>query len=407
LAFSCFFGKHSREKSPEKRYYTGGIVYAVEGLSCMKKIFRKLSKNKWMHFIAWSIFLIYEILLVGIAYGAFGHPVTYALHYSIVILYFYFMSEFGLTWAFRSSRSANSRLPIVLILSFLVYLIARYMAGTFLQYFGFVNPTPKITIDQSVILKDLYRYVYFSAFSMVYFFTRKYIAERKRARELEEQRLNALLRQEQISNALIKAENDYLRAQINPHFLFNTLNFVHNTIYERPGDASSAVILLSDIMRYAVETSNMDGTIKIEDEEKQLIKLLSLYSLRINKEPNIDLIIEETVKELCILPLLLLTLLENIFKHGNLVRKSARARMEIFLENDVLVITTQNLINSKPDKSGTHNGMLNLRERITNAYGKNGSIAYGELTSRFFTVVINIALKAITPEHPGSPKLYT
>lgn len=340
--------------------------------------------------MAWSIFIFYEVVLVGVAYGAFGHPVTYFLHYLVVILYFYSLSEIGLPWATRSNKLVQFRIFLLFTMSFVVYILARHFVDLLLQHNGMLESFPLVKINRASILKDFYRFVYFSAFALVYFYTRNFIIERKRVRDLEEQRLMSLIEQDKTAKALMRAENDFLRAQINPHFLFNTLNFIHNNISSNPQDASEGILLLSDIMRYAIDNPNVDGMVKIADEVDQLFKLLKLYRLKAGKDPNIDLIVEKSAQEIWIPPLILLTLMENVFKHGNLARPNERARMEIYQECNQLMVNTHNLINRKPNKTGTNTGMRNLRERIENTYGFKASMEFGELTREYFSVLICI-----------------
>ena len=379
----------------DEKSYTGGHYSSLEPINCMKKILSKWLIQYWIHVIAWISLMLYETVLVGIAFGAFGHPVTYLAHYSINILYFYFITLVGLPWATSRSKQISFRIPVLFLMIFCLYVLIQYTVDSILISNQIITHIDHVFLDKSAVLKAAYRYIYFAAFAVAYFFMQNYIIEKKRASELETERLKGLIKEEQISRLLEKAKNDFLRAQINPHFLFNTLNFIYNSVHDNPDEAGEAILILSEIMRYAVEGQfTPESDILLSDELGQIEKLLYLYQLR-TRQSNINLVINSEVSTLRLIPLILLTLMENIFKHANLGRSANPAQMIIAIENAILQITTSNLINHTERKNGTNIGLQNIRDRLKNAYGSSVSFISGTNAEGYFVVNIRIPLHVI------------
>jgi len=123
-------------------------------------------------------------------------------------------------------------------------------------------------------------------------------------------------------------------------------------------------------MRFAIDADKMGELISIGDELEQVNNLIFLARLRKDEAADFRLIYEEQIRQILIIPLVLLTLTENIFKHGNL-NKGQYASLSIYVSEDLLRIETDNQSN-RTEKSGSHGtGLANIEKRLKYAYGEN------------------------------------
>lgn len=106
-----------------------------------------------------------------------------------------------------------------------------------------------------------------------------------------------------------------LKAQINPHFFFNTLNNIYSLVYKKSDDAPAALLKLSEIMRYMLYETKAD-TVPLEKELVHLENYLELEKLRLKESSFVSFKIKGDPSGYMIPPMLLLTFVENAFKHG-------------------------------------------------------------------------------------------
>ncbi|OWK70582.1 sensor histidine kinase [Pedobacter sp. AJM] len=360
----------------------------------MKKFIIKSVRKYRIHLLAWSAFITYEVLLIGLRYGVFGHPLTYAAHYGIIIAYFYAVSDKALPWSLASKRLIIIRLPLAMVVLFCAYVLLNYAVDTILVANGIVKHLKKVVLDRNFILDDLYRSLYFTGFATAYYFLKTYFNEKKHTSFLEEQRLLGLIKEEKMAKTLAKAQNDFLRAQINPHFLFNTLNYVYNNINRNPEQARDAVITLSDIMRFAID-SGEDELIALGEEMHQVRQLRDLHQARMDFRDFIDIYIDEDAVDVRFVPLVLLSLMENIFKHGHLSVAEHPALLAVYMDENKLHIHSDNLVDTSGKKDGTHNGIKNIHSRLIAAYGDAVDFSYGLNPEGHYIVSIVIPLHHI------------
>ena len=333
-----------------------------------------LEKN-WPHIAIWLGFILYETLVVGLVFGVFGDPLTYAAHYALIIIFFYTLALRSFPWAMSNTENAWWKFPLILTFSVSIFIVLSFITDKSLQSLKLIQ-AENLNFGRDYILRTLYRCVYFVGFSATYYFLRTFISERKKNQDLERQRLEAQIREEiygreleKAKNDTLKAQNDFLKAQINPHFLFNTLDYIYHTIRSDAEHAAEAVITLSEMMRYAIDASDEKDCIILGDEISQVRKFISLYQLRKNNELKIITDFDEKISDLNFLPLVLLTLVENIFKHGSLSVHSGETLISAKLTDGRLIIYTKNPLKINARTSGSQNGLKNIEQRLKFKYG--------------------------------------
>jgi two-component system, LytTR family, sensor kinase len=126
---------------------------------------------------------------------------------------------------------------------------------------------------------------------------------------------NKDLRQKDLEIQSRQSELSFLRSQINPHFLFNSLNNIYALVYQGSGQALTAIAGLSDLLRYMLYDTT--EKVPLEKELDYILKYIELQKLRFDHPIRVDVLVEGNVSEVNIAPLLFIPFVENAFKHGD------------------------------------------------------------------------------------------
>lgn len=174
---------------------------------------------------------------------------------------------------------------------------------------------------------------------------------------------------EELERQNLRAELDYLKVQINPHFFMNTLNNIHALVDIDGEKAKETIIELSKIMRYVFYETDK-SLVPLSQEVRFLENYISLMSIRYSGDVRIENIYPESLPEGRIPPLMLSTLVENAFKHGISYRQDSFIRSEISVQGERLLYTVSNSRqDSAPAGQGSGVGLDNLRKRLALLYG--------------------------------------
>lgn len=171
-------------------------------------------------------------------------------------------------------------------------------------------------------------------------------------------------------NEQLKTENSLLKSQVNPHFLFNTLNNLYGLILQKNTEKAAEITLkLSDLMRYVLESSKTEK-VSLKKEIQFLQDYLSLEKIRLAQQANIRLEVSGFDNDVLVAPLLFIPLVENAFKHGlQTLSDNSFAHFSLSIQGNELFFEAQNSVGktlSNQPKSGT--GLNNLRKRLELMY---------------------------------------
>lgn len=176
-------------------------------------------------------------------------------------------------------------------------------------------------------------------------------------------------RRKEIEHEKLAAELNFLKAQINPHFLFNTLNNLYYLAYTKSENTTEVVAKLSQMMRYMIYDSNHPEVL-LNKEIEYMQNYISLERLRLNNQIPIKFDVQGNPDNLRIVPLIFITFLENAFKHGvNNNNPNAWVNVTIQLQDRQCIYTVENSLVEKPDsteKSGI--GLRNVKRRLELSY---------------------------------------
>jgi LytS/YehU family sensor histidine kinase len=180
-----------------------------------------------------------------------------------------------------------------------------------------------------------------------------------------------------LENEKLIAELAFLKSQINPHFLFNSLNNIYSLTYQKSDKASEAVMKLSEIMRYMLQESN-EPTVKLSREIRYLENYIELQKLRFKSKAYIDFIITGDIAEQSIAPLILIAFVENAFKHGDVSDASSPIRIRIEIANNILQFELWNKKSGQNKDETSGIGLNNVRRRLELLYTQRYTLSINE-----------------------------
>ena len=255
----------------------------------------------------------------------------------------------------------------------IVYLINFYLCVPFLWFrhrfwlFGLVNAMLIIACNSHIIynninsLPDVYRAGYSSLLIISLLVNLMAIGIALSIRYV--------MRQSEKKQKKVEAELAWLKNQINPHFLFNTLNNISSLAQIDGDETQEAIMQLSDLLRYAMYETNKPK-VPLEGEVEFMRNYIELMKLRCNEMTEIssEFIVHNSKIEIA--PLLFISLIENAFKHGMNSNAPATIDISMVQTDSTLVFTCDNTNNPKPskDRSGSGIGLENTRRRLNLIY---------------------------------------
>ena len=175
-----------------------------------------------------------------------------------------------------------------------------------------------------------------------------------------------------LENINLNTEINFLKSQINPHFLFNTLNGIYSLAHNQSPQTETAILKLSDIMRYVLYES---GTEKVElsKDIQYISNYIDLQRLRLSSKVTIQYEVKGNFAGHYIAPLLLISFIENAFKHGISYANSSFIQIEISLVEETLTLFVENPV-IKNDSFEGGMGLKNARRRLELLYPGNHSL---------------------------------
>ena len=185
--------------------------------------------------------------------------------------------------------------------------------------------------------------------------------------------------QRELERERAEAELSNLKSQLNPHFLFNTLNNLYSLIAFSPEKAQEAVHDLSRLLRYVLYESNQP-LVPIEKDLDFLRNYIELMRIRLPRHVDLQTDIEAATPGVMIAPLLFISLVENAFKHGVSNSQSSFIQITIQQAGDTVSCSIRNSYFPKTagDKSGSGIGLSNLEKRLSLLYPECYHLAYGK-----------------------------
>lgn len=257
-----------------------------------------------------------------------------------------------------------SFLIVIVILRMYVNHVLLYLHFSHNKFYSFTNPSNFSFVLVTQLLA--------SAFGVLLRITLNY--------------LTLLQHQEKLKVQQLQSELNLLKSQVQPHFLFNTLNNIYYLAHTKSEKTKDMIAKLSEMMRYFLEEVPKEKVLL--STEIQFIKdYICLEKIRIPYEAQIDFCIKDINENVLVPPMLLMPLVENVFKHGiDKVKNHNRALLDLSVKAKKLRFEVSNDIqNIKYEKKGI--GLQNLRKRLDLLYGENYILENKEVDGKFKAVL--------------------
>ncbi|CDF79379.1 signal transduction histidine kinase [Formosa agariphila KMM 3901] len=195
--------------------------------------------------------------------------------------------------------------------------------------------------------------------------------------------------QKEVESQKSSAELHFLKNQLSPHFLFNSLNSIYSLTSKKSNDAPEAVIMLSELMRYMLYQADNEF-VMLNDELDYIQNYLKLQRLRIANNRDVTLLIRGGISQQKIRPLLLIAFIENAFKYGTDFKGNTLVRIEIIVNANELNFKCVNLIgNRKQDPENSGIGLQNTKDRLQLLYPNLHTLKIDTVDSQY---IVNLNL---------------
>jgi two-component system, LytTR family, sensor kinase len=317
------------------------------------------------HILAWAAFIFYEVSLVTLINPNRTALWEWIIWYCLNISLFYFFAHVILRLTLKYHKLIL--LPILVPIIVAAYVSLQF--GLEISINPFRDEPRAFTPDKLWVLRIIWRCVYFMSFSTAYWFVRQTIKNQKRISQMELERLQAEREKAELEKGLIRSQNALLQAQISPHLLFNTLNFIYNSVQDVSPKASNGVLLLSEVMHYALRRVHEDGKTDLQHEVEHIEKYIALNQLRFNYPLHLQMKCSGQLQGR-IPPLLLLTFVENTFKHGDLTDPAQAAYISVSHHQGYFHFRTSNKKRKHHGGRGYGIGIQNAKTRLREYYSE-------------------------------------
>ena len=181
------------------------------------------------------------------------------------------------------------------------------------------------------------------------------------------------LRLAKLEHENLEQQLEYLRYQINPHFFMNTLNNIHALVDIDPEQAKGTILELSKMMRFVLYEGNKQS-VPLSRELEFIRHYVALMQLRYTEKVKIVLNMPQEVPDRQTPPLILVTFIENAFKHGITYQRESFVEVSVAVEGDMLRFDCRNSKAGQPNKEKGGVGLANVRKRLNLLYDQNYSL---------------------------------
>lgn len=177
----------------------------------------------------------------------------------------------------------------------------------------------------------------------------------------------------------IRMEMLHLKSQVSPHFFFNTLNNLYGLVEKNPQKAKTLILKLSDLMRYSLYEGQND-LVSLTEEVQFIRNYIDLHQDRYHKRTKVEFEVDLVDEGVKIMPLILILLVENAFKHGvEKLRNDAKVYMKLSADQEKIVFRIENNFDVEDNteaKSGI--GLQNLKRRLEIGYPRRYKLDLSE-----------------------------
>lgn len=336
----------------------------------------KISQSYWLHFLFWFVYLIFELGLFFIVYDLLGVPYAFDKPFitffllRFALLFFLFYIPIALSYKYFLAQKK--------IFIYLILCVAMVWVSSIFHIY--IYKYSQLAGYSSIELRHaIPGYTLFIA--MVTFF--------KLAKDfyihLQKEKME---KQHRIEQELI-----FLKAQVSPHFLFNTMNNLYGLAVVKSDNLPHLMLKLSNLLRYSLYDTNQKY-VGLEKEINYIKNYVELERIRMKANAQIHLDFQEdNIQDIFIAPIILITFVENVFKHSkSLIDKPIVAHISLKLENEQIVFRCANNFLPKATKENKGIGLENVRKRLNYLYADEHHLSI-TTENECFEVLLHLKIK--------------
>lgn len=285
---------------------------------------------------------------------------------------------------------AGRLIVMALLCSFgISFVVITAMLTSILPFFwsGFSSPEKLLENDTTIATElakmGVSNFAVTQLYAVSWIFIYIGITTNRRMRETELHNLK-------LANSLKAAQLSSLASQINPHFLFNSLNNIRFMIHENPNYADNTITALSEILRYSLESERKDKVL-LKQEMAVVKRYLEVVSLQLEDRLQLELNVPETLLACQVPPMALHLLVENAVKHGmEHLKVSGVLTIAARDQSDSLLLTVSNPMaaNTSAPERNTGTGLANIEQRLRLLYGDAATLVVDKDARAFCVTLI-------------------
>ncbi len=350
-------------------------------------------------------------LLVWLVYCAFNYGVYTFTNPNITFLKVVFTNiPFCLAFymvIYCLGLNLNRKILWAIATFFIVFIVMGSIGYAYMYvYMPKVGVKLYSTTDINYFYQEAtFGYIKYFSFAALYFYILQYLKKEKQIYLLEEDKLklekqkiqneleNEILKQQELLSQQEKLQYEYafLRAQVNPHFLHNTLNVLFSQALNVSPELADNILKLSSIMRYSLENlEQANGKVPVEKELEQLRTLIEINNLRFGNTKTVIYDVEGEIANQTVPPLSLITIVENAFKYGDLKDPLNPLQIKIVLKpNEVYFYCKNKKKANYVQFSSLNIGITNLSKRLDVVF-KNKYIMVAKNEDDFYVFELTV-----------------
>lgn len=339
------------------------------------------------HSVGWFFYICYEVITIRVTTKHFPPLFESVIFYIFNIGFFYFHADILLKFSFSRFRNGYLVVACLILPEILIYFFLKYELDNILTSHPYSHFQHN-HITSNYVFTNVWRGVLFVGLSTACYSIRSDLRLRQKNLLIETQQLKTLTRNLELENKVISIENAYLQSQISPHLLYNSLNFIYSSIYLMSETAGRGIMLLSELMRYSLVGAKETRTVLLAEEWREMEKLIELCRLRFGKEFFVSCRHSGKMAGIRIIPLVLITLVENMLKHGDVGEKKFPAKIRMEINDHEIFFNTFN----KKRQTNLHPkgglGLQNIEKRLANYYRDRFRLVIADKPDSFLVTLI-------------------
>jgi two-component system, LytTR family, sensor kinase len=212
--------------------------------------------------------------------------------------------------------------------------------------------------DLGVILHDVGNPL---PFAFAFYYAEKITLQQQAQREIEQENFK-------LEQSIIDTQLNNLKNQINPDFLFRKLDYFYQESLPHSASLSKGISLLSDMMHYAIDDDDEDGKVLLDKEIQHIRNFIEINQLRFDGRLKVIFEVVGETEYLKIMPLVLITFVENAFKYGELNDANNPLKIDLKIEGNQLTFSTYNRTRRGPKEQSEGIGIANTQKRLALGY---------------------------------------